>query len=69
MLSREDNELLTRVGAGTPTGELFRRYWMPLLLTEELTEAKGCCTVQNGFQIPMAHPLSCRVAALESEHA
>lgn len=40
MLSKEDNELLTRVSAGTPTGELFRRYWMPLLLTEELTEAK-----------------------------
>ena len=40
MLSHEENELLTRVGAGTPTGELFRCYWMPLLLTEELTEAR-----------------------------
>lgn len=39
MLSHEENLLLTRVGAETPTGELFRRYWMPLLLTEELTEA------------------------------
>jgi len=30
MLSREDNELLTRVGPGTPGGELLRRYWMPV---------------------------------------
>ncbi len=34
----EDNELLTRVGPGTPTGELFRRYWLPALLSEELPE-------------------------------
>lgn len=40
MLGIEENELITRVGEGTPTGELFRRYWMPLLLTEELTAAK-----------------------------
>src|SRR5215475_1124750 len=36
MLSREENELLTRVGPGTPTGELFRRFWLPVLLSEEL---------------------------------
>ena len=40
MLSTEENELITSVGEGTLTGELFRRYWMPLLLTEELTEAQ-----------------------------
>ena len=34
----EDNELLTRVGPGTPMGELFRRYWLPALLSEELPE-------------------------------
>jgi phenylpropionate dioxygenase-like ring-hydroxylating dioxygenase large terminal subunit len=36
MLSPEINELLTRPGAGTPMGELFRQYWMPALLAEEL---------------------------------
>ncbi len=36
MLSREENELLTRVGPGTPMGELFRRYWIPALLSEEI---------------------------------
>lgn len=37
-LSKEDNELLTRVGPETPMGELFRRFWTPLLLANELPE-------------------------------
>lgn len=36
MLSSEDNELLTRTGPGTPMGNLFRRFWIPALLSEEL---------------------------------
>jgi phthalate 4,5-dioxygenase len=36
MLSREDNELLTRTGPGTPMGNLYRRFWLPALLPEEL---------------------------------
>lgn len=36
MLSREENEILTRVGASTPMGELMRRYWIPALLSEEI---------------------------------
>jgi phthalate 4,5-dioxygenase oxygenase subunit len=36
MLSREDNAFLTQVGPGTPVGELFRRFWIPALLSEEL---------------------------------
>jgi 5,5'-dehydrodivanillate O-demethylase len=30
MLSEEKNRQLTQVGAGTPMGELLRRYWMPI---------------------------------------
>ena len=30
MLSPDKNELLTRVGPGTPMGDLLRRYWMPI---------------------------------------
>jgi phthalate 4,5-dioxygenase oxygenase subunit len=41
MLTREDNELLTRVGAGTPMGDMLREYWVPALLSEELPEADG----------------------------
>src|SRR5881397_330930 len=41
MLSREDNELLCRVGRGTPTGDLLRQYWIPALMTSELPERDG----------------------------
>ena len=39
MLRREDNELVTRVGPGTPMGLTLRRYWMPALLSSELPHA------------------------------
>ena len=36
MLKQEQNELVTRTNAGTPMGEVFRRYWLPALLSQEL---------------------------------
>src|SRR5438094_38058 len=36
MLTREENDLLTRTGPGTPGGDLLRRYWQPVALSEEL---------------------------------
>jgi phenylpropionate dioxygenase-like ring-hydroxylating dioxygenase large terminal subunit len=36
MLSREDNDLVTMTNAGTPGGEMMRRYWQPAGLSEEL---------------------------------
>jgi nitrite reductase/ring-hydroxylating ferredoxin subunit len=41
MISREENELLVRTGAGTLVGDLFRRYWLPALLSSELAERDG----------------------------
>jgi phenylpropionate dioxygenase-like ring-hydroxylating dioxygenase large terminal subunit len=41
MLSREDNELLCRVGSGTPMGHLLRQYWVPTALSSELPEPEG----------------------------
>ena len=38
MTSAGENEYLTRTGPGTPMGQLFRRYWLPVLLAEELPE-------------------------------
>src|SRR5215471_11687810 len=35
-LSKEENELLTRVGPGTPAGEMLRRYWHPIGFAAEL---------------------------------
>jgi 5,5'-dehydrodivanillate O-demethylase len=39
MLTQEQNERLTKVGPGTPGGELLRRYWQALCPTGEITEA------------------------------
>ncbi|MDA1036187.1 MAG: Rieske 2Fe-2S domain-containing protein, partial [Chloroflexi bacterium] len=36
MLSAKENETLTRVGAGTPMGELMRRYWIPAAMSWEV---------------------------------
>jgi phthalate 4,5-dioxygenase oxygenase subunit len=38
VLKPEVNELLTQTGPGTPSGDLFRQYWIPALLAEELPE-------------------------------
>src|SRR5690606_38299627 len=37
-MKAEQNELLTRTGPGTPMGDVFRRYWIPALLAQELPE-------------------------------
>src|SRR5262245_46333130 len=41
MLSAEENELLTRVGPGTPMGDLIRQYWIPALMSSELPASDG----------------------------
>jgi len=41
MLTPQENERITRVGPGTPAGELFRRYWIPATLSEELPDRDG----------------------------
>jgi phthalate 4,5-dioxygenase len=38
MLSKEDNELITHIGPGTPGGEMLRRFWLPALLVAEIPE-------------------------------
>lgn len=41
MLTRDDNDRITRVGPGTPMGELMRRYWMPTVLSRDIAEPGG----------------------------
>jgi len=40
MLTHEENQLLTRVGPGTPMGEMLREYWIPAIRSDAL-EADG----------------------------
>lgn len=41
MTSVETTDLLTRVGPGTPLGDLLRRYWQPFFIAAELTDARA----------------------------
>ncbi|MBM3353982.1 MAG: Rieske 2Fe-2S domain-containing protein, partial [Betaproteobacteria bacterium] len=36
MISAEQNDLMTRIGPGTPAGRLLRNYWQPVALVDEL---------------------------------
>ena len=38
MLRKEQNDLLSQTGPGTAMGDLFRCYWIPAMLAEELPE-------------------------------
>jgi phenylpropionate dioxygenase-like ring-hydroxylating dioxygenase large terminal subunit len=40
-ITNELNERLTRIGPGTPMGAVFRSYWIPACLSEELPEPDG----------------------------
>ena len=46
MLSREQNELLTRTDRGTPCGEMMRRYWQPVALSEDVDNQGGAVPVR-----------------------
>jgi phenylpropionate dioxygenase-like ring-hydroxylating dioxygenase large terminal subunit len=46
MMTEEENELLTRTGRGTPGGELLRRYWQPVALSEELPSGAAPLSVK-----------------------
>lgn len=37
-MTEDQNRLMTQVGAGTPMGDLLRRYWMPIAGTSELDD-------------------------------
>ena len=36
MLSKQENDLMSRVGPGTPMGNLMRQYWLPSVMSSEL---------------------------------
>ncbi len=40
-MDQTTSDLLTQTGAGTPMGNLMRRYWVPILATSEIAEPDG----------------------------
>ena len=61
MLSAQENERLTRVGPGTPMGELMRRYWHPVAAAAEL-DAHPVKRGQDSGRIPGVVSAICRGA-------
>ena len=45
MMTKEENDLLTQIGPKTLAGELLRRYWQPVALSEELPSGAAPLTV------------------------
>ena len=37
-MTPEDNEMFTRVGAGTPAGKMLRMYWWPIWFSQSVTD-------------------------------
>jgi nitrite reductase/ring-hydroxylating ferredoxin subunit len=46
MMSEEQNRRITRVGPGTPGGNLLRQYWIPAALAEELNGDRALVAVR-----------------------
>lgn len=63
MLRREQNELLTRTGPGTPAGELLRRYWQPVALSEELHTRGRLANVLAQTHESRSRPLVVRISS------
>jgi phthalate 4,5-dioxygenase oxygenase subunit len=45
MTTKEENDLLTQTGPGTPGGELLRRYWQPVALSSDIDEKPSAIRV------------------------
>src|SRR5678815_289213 len=46
MLTYTDNELMCRVGPGTPMGNLLRQYWLPSTVPSSLLASPDCPPVR-----------------------
>ena len=67
MISAQQNELMTRIGPGTPAGKLLRRYWQPVALVDEMKGERPVKAVrlfsenlvlyktQNGYALMQRH--------------
>jgi len=67
MLSKEENELVTRVGPGTPAGEMLRRYWWPVGFTEHVKEKAArqkcaCLAKTSCSSVTAADGSACRTS-------
>ncbi|MEE8146182.1 MAG: Rieske 2Fe-2S domain-containing protein [Longimicrobiales bacterium] len=64
MLTLEENELLTGVGPDTPAGQLLRRYWFPVAVSQDLAEQTTKFIRLLGEDLVLFKDLSGRVGLL-----
>ena len=66
VLTKEQNDMLTRVGPGTPMGELLRRYWQPIAPAQELSDENPTKFVRLlGEDLVLFRDKSGRVGAIQ----
>jgi len=66
MLTAEQNDRFTRVGPGTPMGELMRRYWHPIAPSAELNEENPTKEIRLlGEDLVLYRDLKGRVGCIE----
>ena len=56
MLDNQTNDFLTKVGPGTPCGELLRRYWHPIAFSSELAVGQTQKVRLMGEDLVLARP-------------
>ena len=66
MLTKAENNRLTRVGPGTPMGELFRRYWLPVAGSAELLDNPTKAVRLLGEDLVLYKDLSGRLGLVEA---
>lgn len=64
MLTEQENERLTRVGPGTPAGELLRRYWHPVAAASELARCPTKCVKVLGEELVLFRDKQGRLALI-----
>ena len=66
MLTKAENNRLTRVGPGTPMGELFRRYWLPIAGSAELLDNPTKAVRLLGEDLVLYKDLSGRLGLVQA---
>jgi 5,5'-dehydrodivanillate O-demethylase len=66
MLTAERQELLTRVGPGTPMGELLRRYWLPVAASSDLVRGAAQRVRLLGEDLALFRDATGRLGLLEA---
>jgi phenylpropionate dioxygenase-like ring-hydroxylating dioxygenase large terminal subunit len=66
MMTREENQCLSQTGPGTPGGDLLRRYWQPMALSEELKADAPLAVTLMGEELVIFRDQQDRIGVLDA---